>query len=239
MSATEQQALVSLRRMILDGSISPGDKISEVIASDMLGVSRTPARGALATLAHEGLIEKREGRGYTVKEIDIEDLRKAVAVRGVLEGLAAATMARDGISDTARAAFEKSLKMSTSVVTGAPVTSADIETYQAANTLFHLTIIHECGNEFVAQAYDRIKHLPMLGPGMISVNKDRIAHEATRMFVGHTQHVIIHDAILSGDATRAENMMREHSNTTLRYPELFGNTDAGDSIAHASLEWGA
>ena len=52
------------------------------------GKSILPARTALTALEAEGLIEKREGRGYTVRSISATDVAKAVEVRAVLEGLA-------------------------------------------------------------------------------------------------------------------------------------------------------
>ena len=236
MAATEEQALTSLRRMILDGTIGAGERISEVKASDLLGVSRTPARAALANLAFEGLIEKREGRGYTVKEMNVEDLRKAGAVRAVLEGLAASTMARDGLTDEARCTLRHSLAETHAVATRDTHADEDVDRYQDANKVFHLTIVRECGNEYVSHAYERLLHLPMLGPDIISSHSRRVEQGKMRMFVAHTQHVMIFDAIEAREVLRAENLMREHSNTALRYSEL-QSTDGIHAPTAAALEW--
>ncbi len=95
---SDQRALAILRRMIVDGSIAPGEKITEVGIAALLDMSRTPVRLALKTLEVEGFIRKRDGRGYTVVAIELEDVSKAYEVRGVLEGLAAKLLAqKEGI----------------------------------------------------------------------------------------------------------------------------------------------
>ena len=52
----------------------------------------------MSVLEAEGLIEKREGRGYTVGSASAVDLAKAIEVRAALEALAARTLAETGLS---------------------------------------------------------------------------------------------------------------------------------------------
>ena len=42
-----------------------------------------------------------------------------------------------------------------------------------------------------------------------------------RLKLGNSQHKIIFEAIQSGDAVRAEGVMREHSNTMVEYIKVF------------------
>src|SRR6266571_3784915 len=46
-----------LRECILDGTLTPGTKLSQVALADQLGVSRTPLREVLRMLQEEGLVE--------------------------------------------------------------------------------------------------------------------------------------------------------------------------------------
>ena len=69
MSSSAQHVQALVRRQILNGSRAPGERIGEVALAAEFTVSRTPARTALAALEAEGLIEKRAGRGYTIRSI--------------------------------------------------------------------------------------------------------------------------------------------------------------------------
>lgn len=55
-----------LRRLIRSGAIRPGERLLEVRVAQAFGVSRSPARAALAMLSREGLLRKVDGRGFVV-----------------------------------------------------------------------------------------------------------------------------------------------------------------------------
>lgn len=231
MAEAEQKVLSDIRKMIMKGVLSAGEKISEVSISQKLGVSRTPSKFALARLEMTGLIEKLPGRGYVVCSVKLKDVEKIIQLRGALEGLAASYMATHGMSDEARHAFVYSLSVSGAIANKSSTTVEDIENYQAVNTLFHETIMDLCGNDYIPKVYERIRHLPMAELGAVAANLDRLAGESTRMSIGHAQHTIIYEAISRGDAMRAEMVMREHANATLDYDRLFvGQDDVDQSI---------
>jgi DNA-binding GntR family transcriptional regulator len=60
------RAHARLRAMIADGRLRVGDRLTESHVSRSFGISRSPAREALALLAFDGLIAERQGRGYEV-----------------------------------------------------------------------------------------------------------------------------------------------------------------------------
>ena len=47
---------VSVREMILRGRLKPGQRVTEIMLAQLLGMSRTPVRQALPVLAREGLL---------------------------------------------------------------------------------------------------------------------------------------------------------------------------------------
>ena len=53
-----------LERDIVTGVLKPGDKLDERSLSERFGVSRTPVREALQTLAGSGLVATMPRRGY-------------------------------------------------------------------------------------------------------------------------------------------------------------------------------
>ena len=71
-------AATKIRDAILSGHFRLGENISEDRLVDMLGVSRTPVRDAMALLAREGLVVVRPKRGSFVFETSPEDI-KAIA----------------------------------------------------------------------------------------------------------------------------------------------------------------
>lgn len=81
--------------------------------------------------------------------------------------------------------------------------------------------MYDCDNEFIRDSYERLQHLPMLSLGAFAFDPTQLDRERMRLTVGHAQHVIIFDAIKSGDLTRAEANMREHGNALVNYANLF------------------
>ena len=220
-TTSDQRVLASLRRMILDGSLRSGEKITEVGVAALLDVSRTPARLALRTLEVEGFIQKRSGRGFTVIGVQMDDVSKAYEVRGVLEGLAAKSMTQNGLTADTEAKLSKALHLTKDATSNNHSYEKLIEIYQEGNTLFHETIMNECGNAYLPFTYSRLENLPLLKLGVLVFNRSNIEQEKLRMTIGHTQHMIIYDAMVRKDVARAEAMMREHSNATVLYSELF------------------
>lgn len=221
MSTAVETAVTQLRAMIVNGDLPASDRITESSAATLLGLSRTPVRVALSQLETEGLLVKLEGRGYKIRPFSFHDLEKASEVRAVLEGIAASRMATHGVSEEAAAAIERSIAMTEAIIRRETLTRREIAIYQEANNLFHKTIAEDCGNEFVPLTLEKISSIPIVAPGAFTEVEGMAQAEMLRMTVGHTQHVIIWDAIKSRDAIRAEHMMREHAGAPVRYAKLF------------------
>ena len=83
---TAQEAVLEeLRSWILTRRIKPGAPIrQDTIAAD-LGVSRVPVREALKILEGEGHVIYRRHRGYTLVDLDVEDLVEIYRIRRLLE----------------------------------------------------------------------------------------------------------------------------------------------------------
>ena len=101
-----QQVLIKLRKMIIAGELEGGSRIAEIPTAEMLGVSRQPVRMAFRLLEQEGLLIKNPTRGYIVREISDDLIRDALQVRGVLEGLAAKTLAEKGITEEQKKTYD-------------------------------------------------------------------------------------------------------------------------------------
>ncbi|MQY30305.1 GntR family transcriptional regulator [Nocardia aurantia] len=82
-----------LRRLVLDGELEPGAPLSVPALSGRLGVSRSPVREAVQQLIAEGLAVATPHAGARIAVLDDRRIRDVLAVRSVLDGLAAAAAA--------------------------------------------------------------------------------------------------------------------------------------------------
>lgn len=80
------QVTDKIRAAILDGTLEPGERLHDDQLIDWLGVSRTPIREALASLANEGLIEMAANRYTRVAKPDPDEVLDALRTLGVLIG---------------------------------------------------------------------------------------------------------------------------------------------------------
>ena len=79
------EIVTRVRNMIVDGTLSPGERINEVHLSRALGVSRTPLREALSKLAHENAIRSVPRIGYFVRPLTLKEFEDIYAIRPILD----------------------------------------------------------------------------------------------------------------------------------------------------------
>jgi len=79
----------AIRKGILTGDYSLGEKLDQKLLAEKLGVSIIPVREGLRQLEAEGLIRLVPRRGAFVAELSITELKEIYLIREVLEGLAA------------------------------------------------------------------------------------------------------------------------------------------------------
>jgi len=77
-----------LRECILDGTLTPGTKLSQVSLAEQLGVSRTPVREVLRMLQEEGLVDIEPNQRTRVAGLDPAELDHIYASRILMETLA-------------------------------------------------------------------------------------------------------------------------------------------------------
>ena len=77
-----------IKRLILSNEIMPGQKLNHQQLSERLGVSRTPVREALTRLGQEGYVSFLPNRGFTCKEIRLQEAEELYELREALEAFA-------------------------------------------------------------------------------------------------------------------------------------------------------
>jgi DNA-binding GntR family transcriptional regulator len=84
-----QNVFDSLKQAIIRGRISSGEWLVESHIAEVLGISRTPVREAIHKLERERLIERQPRGGFTVLDLNRQDIEETFGIRSILEGYAA------------------------------------------------------------------------------------------------------------------------------------------------------
>jgi GntR family transcriptional regulator of vanillate catabolism len=193
-----------LRAEILAGEFKPGERLYEVPLSERFGVSRTPVRSALQTLASDGLLEYSPNRGYSVRMFETADVIEAYEIRAVLEGLAARRAAQIGLSDAGRRALEDALIQGDRLLARGHLVPGDRIAYGAINATIHHTIHAAGGTRMLG---DTLRLSAQIAPAS---HRNVIAFEYRDVRRRHDDHHRIFEAILCRDSGRAELLMRDH-----------------------------
>lgn len=138
------ELVVRLQRLIIEGELTPGEKVPEKELCERYNVSRTPMREALKVLASEGLVTLTPNRGSSVTAITVEDLEEVFPVMGALEALSG-ELACEKITDAEIAAIGKSHREMI-----AHYRAQRLPEYFAVNEAIHNAILKAARNETLA-----------------------------------------------------------------------------------------
>ena len=196
-ASLEEQVTATLESEILTGTLASGTALTEQSLSKRLGVSRTPIRAALHTLAEEGLINLIPNRGAVVVGVTREDLIDIYKIRMRLEGLASA-LAAERISREDLATLRESVELAEFYIS-----RNDTEHLKELDTQFHAIIYRASGNRMLN------KTLSELHRNIISYRKMSLAVPG-RLERSVGEHREILKAIEAGDAERADSLTCAH-----------------------------
>lgn len=165
--------------------------------AESLGVSRQPVQQALLLLRNHGILRDAPGRGLMVAPLEAEFVRNLYEVRAVLDGLASGKAAERG-SDIARKegpAFIERGREACASHSISKMISADMD--------FHFFVYGLSENPLVAET--SLPHWSYLRRVMGEV----LLHGETPGEIWD-QHEAILNAVIAGNARRAEQLARDH-----------------------------
>ena len=194
----------TLRGWILHGRVRPAERLEEVPLAAQMGVSRTPVRAALATLANEGLIVHQAKRGYQVREFRMEELVAAYDVRAVLEGLACRNAATLGLTTEQITRLRARLAEGDRILGHGELRPDEHEPYQRMNVDIHETLLDASGNPWVRRFAVQAHNIPFASDRIILWDDHAV------ILRSHGDHHRVVEAVIARDAARAEQLMREH-----------------------------
>lgn len=196
-----------LRQEIVDGALEPGGKLQIGVVSARYGVTSTPVREALSQLASEGFVLRREQRGFSVADASSAELQELTQTRCWVEETAlrqamlhatpaweeGIVLALHRLSRTARSTDEAVFREN-----GA---------WEGAHRVFHMALLATCPSRymtaFCAQLSDHATRYRRLAETAVYPGRDILA-----------EHRTIADAVLSGDANAAVDLLTSHYRRT-------------------------
>ena len=203
------KATLGVRELVLDGELAPGDRVPEVALAERLGVSRTPLRIALATLAHEGLLEPLRGGGFVVRSFTRADITDAIELRGVLEGTAARLAAERLRSPDELAPLAEATAQLDAVL---EVLSAEsLVRYVELNDAYHAGLVALARSPTLERAVANVVVLPFASPGALVPSQAVLPRSREILVVAQHHHRVLIEAIRGGQGARAEEIGREHA----------------------------
>lgn len=137
-----------LLALILQGSLTPGQRVQDTELAHRFGVSRTPVREALLRLEREGFVSSQLHQGFTVKPLSEMEIREVYPLVALLE-----CSALNQIPGPAPKKIEQLDRLSRAVRQASSNPLRCIELDQA----WHRALVAEAGNQHLFRMLDDLK----------------------------------------------------------------------------------
>ena len=194
-----------LKEKLTCGEFKPGSALMENEIAEVLEVSRTPVRHALANLERDGLVEIIPHKGAFVKLHSLKDILEIFQIRKSLEAYAA-NLAASNIDlvelDRYEAFYTNALNMKD---------GEKIQEFYDVGIDFHKFIIKSANNsrieKILAELSVQLEISRLFFLNQNQKNNDVVLERAFRMI---ENHFVIIRALRSKDGETAEKYMREH-----------------------------
>jgi DNA-binding GntR family transcriptional regulator len=187
-----------IKNLILCNEIMPGQKLHHQRLSERLGVSRTPIREALTRLVQEGYVSFLPNRGFTCKEIRMQEAEELYELREALEAFA--------VEKAIATLSEKALRQLRDRVTayGRDVQKRFTRDRLVYDQDVHLQIAQLTGNETLrntlSHVFERI---------VLKRRTDGL-YDPARGVAAHQEHLRLLEAMERRDAPAAVAILRNH-----------------------------
>ena len=203
--------VATLKERIIHWQYPPEHRLTEAELCQKFGVSRSPVREALRTLATDGFLKKMPNRGYAVKQYNLREIEELYEVRLALELFVVECLAKRG---TPKKDDIDALKRTwTGLLKGS---SKKDEELARLDTLFHETLALAAGNKSLLRQLRAINERLLLFR-MIDFGKAHRAESTCH------QHLEILKRIAAKDISGARKAMQR-------------NIDEGRNNVHASIK---
>ena len=201
------EVISRLEAEIVDGTLVPGQKVSEMEIALRFGTGRAPVREAFRTLESRRLLQRVPFAGMRVVQLERRDVIELLTIRETLEGLAA-RQAAESINHNGRRRLALAVEGEGELARGG--VGAVFHAGSRENG-FHETVVSLSGNEWLAAM--------LMGDlyTLLRTVRFRSASDHARRDAAHEEHDAIADAIRQSRPDKAEKLMRAHIRHSLTH----------------------
>lgn len=189
-----EQVYARLLDAISEGTLPPGERLTQEDLAQRLAVSRQPVLQALRLLKKDGFVEDAPGRGVQVTQLHVDWIAKVYQVRGTLDALAV------------RLAAERGARLDPAVLAQGrqAAKGRDVQAMIQADLAFHRAIYDASGNPLIAQSVDlHWHHLKRVMGAVLQSSEQRQTV--------WDEHEAIAQAIAAADADLAVRLVQVHA----------------------------
>lgn len=209
-STTQSSSLYDrLREDLLSAKFSPGTKLAIESLSDLYQAGQTPLREALNRLIADGLVERRDQRGFVAAGISRQDLQELTDTRCWLEEVAIrqGMLRRDPDWEEALVLAHHRLRRTPRSLQDQQF--EDNAEWEVSHRRFHRALIQGCGSRwligFCEQLADQLYRYRKLVAETTYFHRDQ-----------GSEHAQIVEAILAGNADQAIHQLSAHYQATTK-----------------------
>ncbi|MFF0988864.1 GntR family transcriptional regulator [Kocuria nitroreducens] len=187
-----------IRRALLSGAMRPGEIYSANALAARLGVSNSPAREAMMSLANKGLLELVRNRGFRVVELTDPDKQEVYDLRRLIEVEAVRRVAAAGVT-AEQAALLRTLTERTVEAAGAE----GMLEYLEADQHFHVALVDLLRNGRWTAIVENLRDQSRISGSYHLQERGLVRSSAA-------EHRGITEAVVAGDPELAAQRMIRH-----------------------------
>ncbi|HJE20401.1 MAG TPA: GntR family transcriptional regulator [Aliicoccus persicus] len=187
-----------IKNKIINGELSPGDRIIESELANELKISRGPIREALRKVEHEGLVDYQSNKGCMVRVITEKEVRDVYMIRAYLEILSV---------DLCKGKFQnKTISLMENLINEMKEASDDknVARLVELDEDFHSLIVKESNNHKLFEIWSGLKSINIVI--ISSVYNLQLANLEKQ----GEKHQLLVDKLKIGEAKEINNIIKSH-----------------------------
>jgi DNA-binding GntR family transcriptional regulator len=198
--SSPSRVAATLREEILNGTLAPGDRLSQEDIAERFGVSRQPVRDALRQLEGDGLITMVANAGAWVSKLSESECYEAYQVRERLEPL----LLSQSIPNLKPAQIQRLTELVAEIEK-----TSDLEQFLRLDREFHLLSYAGAAPGMLREFVERIWNTTQHYRRAFAKLSGFVTSEVT-----HMEHKLILDGIVRRDSPQAEKALEGHIRRT-------------------------